>query len=76
MQHRSATELLGHSSAEEGAWYGMEEENLEWDVRHSAKKKRGGVHEARARGLESGRSAVKDRSMEEESSVLLLFSQK
>ena len=66
-----ATELLGHSRAEDGARYGIEEEHLAWDARHSAKKKRGGVHEARARGLESGGSAVKECSKEEESSVYI-----
>ena len=70
----NAMELLGHSRAEDGARYGIEEEHLAWDVRHSAKKKRGGVHEARARGLESrgsGKSAVKECSKEEESSLYI-----
>ena len=66
-----ATELLGHNRAEEGARYGIKDEYLAWDIRHSAKKKRGGVHEARARGLESGGSAVKECSKEKESSVYI-----
>ena len=52
-----ATEMLGRAIEDEGARYGLEEETLAWDVRHSAKKKRGGVHEARVRKLESGGSA-------------------